>query len=1459
MTQSEWIFVSTSRELNCVFLRTKGALKAKLLNDISFSDDEYITDIRPIVFTLDFNNHSINSSNYTLHCYPYGTDGDIGGNVSLLNGTVNTSQFQTNARYNSIFNLENMTFNGYVSFACKTTNIKNVKVQKPKDYDVNIYFWSDCKEVNIENLEMSGTSVSFGSYRQPMNATISGNVLTDSYVDLSGNTSFVFKNGASWVSTYDGSKEWSPYCFNLKNQSEERCATLSGYKDNTTECGLFTDEDMTVPFEMDTLDEISAVYARPLKNYTVTWKNDDGTLIDTTQAKEGTAPAYDGNEPAKDGYVFAGWKDDNDTFYAKGTELPNVTANAVYTAAFGKEIAVGTEFYIGDIFNTNGSKYIAYTNRYNSGSSYDCCTVVPTPEYISYDNYWYFDNLLGDDESLYFYYDFYNGTVSVRGFKCTGGDGTENNPYTFELMYDDLESSEIDFSAVAESVSIKDADGKNIALTNGKATVQKDYVITSDKPLAFPDTVYAKQQDGGEKFVYTIVSMISDSAAVSYDTTAFKGTVYAYTGFDVSGYEGTSAKKKSQSLYNKSAWFDFSRGTTIVATTFYTYEPVHELFDIYDADGTKINNLFNLVVGKNNYGENLYTYSPEQNIETDISVFKAGTKFSVTLPEGVEIENKDVILSQADNVYTTKPAADITLLSDTPINVYETDGNIYLVDTNYKAVKNGRFVYEMRVTSELTAVTSSAKVIRTQEDFANVKPGDYLMPSETLTISGQEYGWFERENYLQTINGYYGMGSGSSMDEGEAVTIGTDLILYSNGESLCVPANPDLCTNHSGEYDIETCQGNAWRVSALSGEYGSKSITLVGANYTEKADYEFTWADNCQSATVVFNSEEPVNAVVTIKTDSDGNTIYTAAAVYNGIIYIETKTVNVGEQDGFEYVIVEGENKITITKYNGSAEEVTIPEEINGIPVTAIGDEAFKNNATLKDVIIPLNIEKIGKDAFAGCSEELNIHGYRRTDSERYATENEINFIAIPYPLENASTISSDHADINEQIKVTGAGVEGTLSYKYAVYYKQADSETWTTRQGYSENNVITLTFTKGGAYDICVKVKDTAGSVEKKYFKVTVTRPLANTSKISANAITLGDSFVVDMSAKDGSGTYEYAVETKHISEKEWTTVSGYSDKESVTVTPDKAGAQNIRVSVKDSFGNINKKSFIVDVQNVKPNNNSAISATEVKVGESITVNCNAELGAGSFRYAVYQKALEAEKWTTVQNFAENPEVKTTFKKPGLYQICAKAIDADKTITKKYFTVNVTKDTLVNNSVISADSITAGESIDITVAAEGGFGTFTYAVYYKLSESSKWTVVQKFTDNDKVTITPAKAGRYDICVKVSDETGEIVKKYFMAEVKHQQLVNKCTISADTIRQGESIIVTANAENGSGSYQYAVYLKSTEKTAWNTVQDFSEQSEITVKPKNKGDYDICMKVMDSDGTIAKIYTSVYVK
>ena len=48
--------------------------------------------------------------------------------------------------------------------------------------------------------------------------------------------------------------------------------------------------------------------------------------------------------------------------------------------------------------------------------------------------------------------------------------------------------------------------------------------------------------------------------------------------------------------------------------------------------------------------------------------------------------------------------------------------------------------------------------------------------------------------------------------------------------------------------------------------------------------------------------------------------------------------------------------------------EVILPAEIDGKPVTAIGDAAFNACAGIERVIIPEGIEKIGKNAFSGCT-----------------------------------------------------------------------------------------------------------------------------------------------------------------------------------------------------------------------------------------------------------------------------------------------------------------------------------------------------------------------------------------------------------------------------------------------------------------------------------------------------------
>ena len=67
----------------------------------------------------------------------------------------------------------------------------------------------------------------------------------------------------------------------------------------------------------------------------------------------------------------------------------------------------------------------------------------------------------------------------------------------------------------------------------------------------------------------------------------------------------------------------------------------------------------------------------------------------------------------------------------------------------------------------------------------------------------------------------------------------------------------------------------------------------------------------------------------------------------------------------FRYTVTDG--KITLESYIGTGTSVTIPTEIDGCPVVAIGDRAFENNLKLTEILIPEGVQSIGWFAFSGC------------------------------------------------------------------------------------------------------------------------------------------------------------------------------------------------------------------------------------------------------------------------------------------------------------------------------------------------------------------------------------------------------------------------------------------------------------------------------------------------------------
>lgn len=77
--------------------------------------------------------------------------------------------------------------------------------------------------------------------------------------------------------------------------------------------------------------------------------------------------------------------------------------------------------------------------------------------------------------------------------------------------------------------------------------------------------------------------------------------------------------------------------------------------------------------------------------------------------------------------------------------------------------------------------------------------------------------------------------------------------------------------------------------------------------------------------------------------------------------------------DGVFKYAVDGDHAV-IKKYMGASAQPVIPSQINGLPVTSIGSEAFRERDDLTHVVIPDGVTAIGSYAFDQCANLTSVH-----------------------------------------------------------------------------------------------------------------------------------------------------------------------------------------------------------------------------------------------------------------------------------------------------------------------------------------------------------------------------------------------------------------------------------------------------------------------------------------------------
>lgn len=121
----------------------------------------------------------------------------------------------------------------------------------------------------------------------------------------------------------------------------------------------------------------------------------------------------------------------------------------------------------------------------------------------------------------------------------------------------------------------------------------------------------------------------------------------------------------------------------------------------------------------------------------------------------------------------------------------------------------------------------------------------------------------------------------------------------------------------------------------------------------------------------------------------------------------------------------------TIKKYNGNDAVVNIPSEINGTPVTTIGNAAFRDSS-VTSVTIPASVTEIGSNAFAGCT-NLTIVNYAGDWSNlTIQSGNPAVQDAANAPLFDFEFIPPDNtAVIVTNYKYNGAAADVTIPSRY--------------------------------------------------------------------------------------------------------------------------------------------------------------------------------------------------------------------------------------------------------------------------------------------------------------------------------------------------------------------------------------------------------------------------------------------
>ena len=346
----------------------------------------------------------------------------------------------------------------------------------------------------------------------------------------------------------------------------------------------------------------------------------------------------------------------------------------------------------------------------------------------------------------------------------------------------------------------------------------------------------------------------------------------------------------------------------------------------------------------------------------------------------------------------------------------------------------------------------------------------------------------------------------------------------------------------------------------------------------------------------------------------------------------------------------------------------------------------------------------------------------------------------------NVSSVALDKTTVNlkkgETVKLNATVAPADADNKEVTYTSSNSAVA-------KVDNTGLVTALSSGEAVITVTTKDGSKTASCKVTVAKETEPLAITvtSKIS------GNDYTFTANATGGNKDYTYKFIVYNRTTNSWGLVQAFGTSNTCVWKKGSVGVRDFYVDVKDSNGTVVRSRAMTITINteITPKPVITSSASEVKVGDKITLKVSSGDSTCSYKVIVYNKSTN--QWGKIQDFGKNTTINWTAGSVGDREFYVDVKDAKGKVTRsKAVNVKVASRIIINTNVTNTNGTYT------FTASVPGTTKFTYKFIVYNKTTKHWGLVQSFSNKNVCTWKAGSVGDRVFYIDVKDAEGKVTR-----------------------------------------------------------------------------------------------------